>query len=239
MDIALGKLEHLDPRKIWKNEAADFTPWLADHIDLLGEALGFDLQLEQSEAAVGDFSCDILAREVGTNRPVIIENQLERTDHGHLGQLLTYAGGLDAAIVVWISPEIRDEHRKALDWLNRHTDDQVDFFGVSLEAIRIDDSKPAVQFTLVALPNDWGKTRFEKKGVSERGMIYKEFFQALIDELRKKSFTNAKTAQPQSWYAFSSGVSGIVYGIAFSTQGLRSELYIDMGNKERNKAIFE
>jgi hypothetical protein len=239
MNIALGKLEHLDPRKIWENEATDFTPWLAEHIELLGEALGLDLQLEQREAGVGDFSCDILAREVGNNRPVIIENQLERTDHGYLGQLLTYAGGLDAAIVVWISPEIRDEHRKALDWLNRHTDDQVDFFGVSLEAIRIDDSKPAAQFTPVALPNHWGKTLPEKKGVSERGLIYKEFFQALLDELREKKFTNAKTAQPLSWYGFTSGISGIVYGIAFSIQGLRSELHIDTGSKERNKAIFK
>jgi hypothetical protein len=90
------------------------------NLPLLGAALGLDLQLDQREGAVGELSCDIVAREVGTNRPVIIENQLERTDHGHLGQLLTYAGGLDAAVVVWISPDVRDEHGKALDWLNRH-----------------------------------------------------------------------------------------------------------------------
>ena len=104
MERSFGKLEHLDPRTLWRSEAGDFTPWLADNLPLLGEALGLDLELHQMEGAVGEFSCDIVAREVGTNRPVISENQLGRTDHGHLGQLLTYAGELDAAVVVWISP---------------------------------------------------------------------------------------------------------------------------------------
>jgi hypothetical protein len=159
MNISLGKLEHLDPRVIWKNEAADFTPWLANHIELLGAALDLDLQVVKVEQAVGDFSCDIMAHEIGTDRQVIIENQLETTDHRHLGQLLTYAGGLDAAFIVWISPDIREEHRQALDWLNRHTDEQVDFFGIQLEAIRIDGANPAVQFRLMAFPNKWGKAQ--------------------------------------------------------------------------------
>lgn len=239
MDISLGKLLKVDARNLWKSEAGDFTPWLADNLPLLGEALGLDLQLDQREAAVGDFSCDILAREVGTNRPVIIENQLERTDHSHLGQLLTYAGGLDAAVVIWVSPEVRDEHRKALDWLNRHTDEEIDFFGVIVEAIRIDESKPAVQFRPVAVPNDFGK-RVPASGVSERNMTYKTFFQPLLDELREKhKFTNAKIALPQPWYSFSSGVTGFQYGVAFSTKGLQAEVYIDAGSKERNKAIFD
>jgi hypothetical protein len=171
MDLPLGKLEHLDARTLWKNEAGDFTPWLAEHLPLLGEALGLDLELEEMEGVVGDFSCDIVAREVIKNRPVIIENQLERTDHSHLGQLLTYAGGLDAAVVVWISPEIRDEHRKALDWLNRHTDEEIDFFGVLLDAIRIDGSKPAVQFRPVAFPNKWGKAQSRKAAGTIGGTI--------------------------------------------------------------------
>ena len=161
-DLSLGKLEHLDPRTLWKNEAGHFTPWLADHLLLLGEAIGLDLQLEELEGPVGDFSCDIVAREAGTNRPVIVENQLERTDHSHLGQLLTYAAGLDAGVVIWISSDIREEHREALHWLNRHTDEQIDFFGIRLEAIRIDGSKPAIQFNLVVSPNKWGKAQSRK-----------------------------------------------------------------------------
>lgn len=121
MPITLGTLEYINPRELWTSGAANFIPWLADHIQLLGEALGFDLELVQAEQSFGDFACDIEARETGTNRQVTIENQLEATDHRHLGPLLTYAGGLDAAIVVWIGPKIRDEHRQALDSLNRHT----------------------------------------------------------------------------------------------------------------------
>jgi hypothetical protein len=240
MEISLGKLLHVDARTLWRSEAGDFTPWLAENLPSLGEALGLDLQLDQREAAVGDFSCDVLAREVGTNRPVIIENQLERTDHGHLGQLLTYAGGLDAAIIIWISPEVRDEHRKALDWLNRHTDEEVDFFGVVVEAIRIDESKPAVQFRPVAAPNDFGKRVSPTESPSERGLVYQRFFQPLLDALREQHrFTNARVAQPQGWYSFSSGVTGFQYGVTFSAKGLQAELYIDSGNKERNKAIFD
>jgi len=240
MDVVLGKLEHVDPKTLFGNdEAGVFTPWLAENLTLLGEALGLDLQFEQREGPVGEFSCDIVAREVGTNRPVIIENQLGRTDHDHLGKLMTYAGGRDAAVVIWISPEVRDEHRKALDWLNRHTDDDIDFFGISLEAIRIDGSIPAVQFRPVAVPNDLGK-RPPTAAVSERGLIYKAFFQGVVDELRTKhKFTNARTANPYNWQNFSAGVSGFEYALSFSTDGLRATLGINTPNPERNRAIFD
>jgi len=243
MEIRLGKLEHVDPRKLWSSEPGDFTPWLAENIGLLGEALGIDLELVQLEKAVGDFSCDIHARATGRDRPVIIENPLEATDHRHLGQLLTCAAGLDAAIIVWISPEVREEHREAIDWLNRRTDDRVDFFGVSLEAIRIDDSKPAVQFRLVAFPNAWSKNVMTeaRNEVSEKRLRYQQFFQGVIDELREKHrFTNARAAQPQSWYAFSSGTRGITYNAAFAGgEKLRAELYIDLGDAVQNKSIFD
>ncbi|HEY3912662.1 MAG TPA: DUF4268 domain-containing protein [Stellaceae bacterium] len=243
MDFVLGKLEYLDPRSLWKNEASNFTPWLADHLRLLEEALGLDeIELVRTEQAVGDFSCDIEAREVRTDRRVIIENQLGQTDHKHLGQLLTYAGGLDAAVIVWISPDIREEHRQALDWLNRHTGEQLNFFGVQLEAIRIDASKPAIQFRPVAFPNEWGKAQAHETTISERDLIYKKFFQSILDELREEHrFTNAKTAQPQPWYALSSGVSGFKYGVAFQRgyKRLQTELYIDTRSRERNKAIFD
>ncbi|WP_448208371.1 DUF4268 domain-containing protein [Azospirillum sp. sgz302134] len=243
MELHLGKLERVDPRKLWEKEAGDFTPWLAKNIGLLGQALGLDLELVQTEKAVGDFSCDIQANDTGRDRPVIIENQLEATDHRHLGQLLTYAAGLDAAVIVWISPEVREEHREALDWLNRHTDDRIEFFGVALEAVRIDDSRPAVQFRLVAFPNAWSKkvTASGSGEVSEKRLRYQQFFQLVIDELREKhNFTNARLAQPQSWYAFSSGISGITYNGAFAGgDRLRAELYIDVGDATRNKAIFD
>lgn len=243
MATQFGKLAHVDPRTLWERESAVFTPWLAKHLDLLGEALALDLELVQTEKSVGAFSCDILARDTGRDRPVIIENQLEPTDHRHLGQLITYASGLDAAVIIWISPEVREEHREALDWLNRHTDDRIEFFGVALEAIRIDDSKPAVQFRLVAFPNAWSKKSQATAGggASEKGLRYQQFFQPLMDELREKhKFTNARAAQPQNWYAFSSGTAGITYNVAFASGDLlRAELYVDVGDAARNKAIFD
>jgi hypothetical protein len=138
------ELGQLEPRTLWTREAYDFTPWLADNLSLLGEALGLDLELAQIEPAVGAFNADITARDTGRDRHVIIENQLEPTDHGHLGQLITYAAGLDAAVIAWISPEIREEHRQAIDWLNRHTSEKIEFFAIALEVVRIGDSKPAV-----------------------------------------------------------------------------------------------
>ena len=240
MAISLGKLEHVDARTIWLSEARDFTPWLAQNLGLLGEALGLDLELVQMEAPVGNYACDIEAKENGSGRRVIIENQLESTDHTHLGQLLTYAAGLDAAVIVWISTGVREEHREAIDFLNRHTREAVDFFAIALELVRIDSSSPAVVFRLAASPNAWAKNAAVRPEVSNRMNAYRAFFQPLMDELRDRHhFTNARIAQAQSWYAFGSGVTGITYSLSFTAKGeLRAELYIDVGDALRNKALF-
>jgi len=238
--VTLGKLESIDPRKLWPMEAKDFTPWLAANLGMLGEALGLDLELVRMEAPVGSFACDIEARDTGSGRRVIIENQLSATDHGHLGQLITYAAGLDAGVIVWIAPEVREEHREAIDFLNRHTRETVDFFMIALEVISISGSPPAVVFRLAASPNAWAKTAAASasKTLTDKTVAYQEFYQGLMDELREKhKFTNAKAAQPQSWYAFSSGTSGISYSTAFASGNrLRVELYIDVGDMVKNKA---
>jgi hypothetical protein len=243
MQIALGTLLNVAPREVWLNEAYDFTPWLAKNLSLLGSALGMDLELVRVESAVGSYSCDIEAVESGTGRRVVIENQLEQTDHNHLGQLLTYAAGLDAAVVIWISTKVRDEHREAIDFLNRHTRDGLDFFAIALELVRIGDSQPAPIFRLAASPNAWAKSASAAANVptSDRMIAYQAFFQPLMDELRETHFfTNAKAAQPQSWYAFSSGTTGVTYVVTFTSKSeLRAELYIDVGSVVRNKAIFD
>ncbi len=243
MTIPLGKLEYVDPKSIWAMEAVDFTPWLGENLALLGETLGLDLELVKTEASVGSFACDIEARDTGSGRRVIIENQLAQTDHGHLGQLITYAAGLDAAVIVWIAPKVREEHREAIDFLNRHTRETLDFFMIALEVIRISGSLPAVVFKLAASPNAWAKTTAASAGksASDNTIAYQEFYQGLIDDLREKyKFTNAKVAQPQNWYSFSSGTNGITYGATFpSGNRLRVELYIDVGDAVKNKAIFD
>lgn len=157
---SLGRLERVAPRTYWENEALDFTPWLAseENIALLSEAIGFDLEVQQQEARVGPFRADILCRDTLTDHLVLIENQLERTDHTHLGQLFTYAAGLDAVTVVWIAERFTEEHRAALDWLNRITHEDFRFFGIEVELWKIGDSIPAPKFNLVAKPNDWSKS---------------------------------------------------------------------------------
>ena len=238
-----GKLGKLNPRDIWTNEARDFTPWIASHIEDLGAALGMELQLSKQEASVGDFSLDILAVDTGRNLPVIIENQLTQTDHDHLGKLLTYASGFDAGVVIWIAESIREEHRQALDWLNQRTDENTGFFGVTVEVLRIDDSRPAYDFKTVVSPNEWRKSKHGTgtTQTSEKMERYREYFQKLIDELREKHhFTNARKGQPQSWYAFSSGTSGIVYSMSFALGNkARVDTYIDLGDYDQNKKLYE
>ena len=203
-----GQIKKVDIKSIWKNEALNFTPWLADNLDKLSDLIGLDLELTSREAEVGDFSLDLLAKDLSTNRNVVIENQFNPTDHKHLGQLITYASYYKANVVIWISEEVREEHRSAIDWLNLNTNDDIEFFAVEIEVIQIDNSKPALNFKLKANPNEWQKSnkKSEQTENSPTQNSYVAYFQNLIDELRvKHKFTNARAGQPQSWYSFSAG----------------------------------
>lgn len=237
-----GNLERIKLRDIWSKEAGDFTPWLAENVQALGKTLGIELELQGREQNVGEFSLDLLAKDLGTGRNVVIENQLTPTDHDHLGKLLTYASGFDASIIVWLADEIREEHRQTLDWLNEKTDEDTSFFGVEVEVIRIDNSRPAYNFKLISFPNEWQKNRRRPPAVtSSRGEAYRAYFQGLIDELREKyKFTGARVGQPQNWYSFASGISGILFSAVFVMGGkARVELYIDQGDVDQNKRLFD
>ena len=243
-DIQLATIDKVDLRRVWENEAADFTPWLGENLAALGEALGLDLELQAQEAPVGGFSLDLLAHEPNTNRPVIIENQLETTDHDHLGKLITYASGYDANVVVWITREFKDEHRQALDWLNQRSSEDTEFFGVVVEVWKIDDSRPAPHFRVVSAPNDWHKSNVKIRSTgdpSPQQERYRAFFQKLIDTLREEhSFTGARKAQPMSWYSFSAGhAQRVRYGANFHREGVRVEVYIDNGDLVWNKEMFD
>lgn len=241
--IEFGAIKPVDIREVWPNEATHFTPWLVDNIERLGEALGMEIEVQESEADVGDFSLDVLAKDLGTGRIIVIENQLTETNHDHLGKLLTYAGGFEAGVLIWISNGFRDEHRKALEWLNEQTGPDVDCFGVVVEVIRIDNSKPAYSFRPVVFPNQWQKDRRGgRRGLpSPKAEAYRGYFQGLIDDLRTKhKFTGAKVGQPQNWYSFSSGIRGVIFSNSFAQGGrIRAEIYIDLQDKEKNKEVFD
>ena len=153
----LGRLKKVTVREVWANEARDFTPWLAkaDNINLLGKTIGLHLEVEAQEQSVGPYRADILCRNLNDATWVLVENQLERTDHNHLGQLLTYAAGLDAVTIVWVAESFTEEHRAALDWLNEKTPEDINFFGLEIELWRIGNSQIAPKFNLACRPNEW------------------------------------------------------------------------------------
>ena len=242
--VDVSTVEHVDLREVWPSEAADFTPWLTENLEYFGNVLGFDLELREREAEVGTFSLDILAHDVGRDRPVIIENQLERTDHDHLGKLLTYAAGYDAGVIVWLAREIREEHREALDWLNHRTDSDTQFFGVVVELLKIDGSRPAPNFRLVAFPNEWRKeiaTVSRSAAGTKRGQMYQEYFQNVLDELKDEHSMGAlRPANNFNWCSINIGIPNVYLTHNFPGRNLvRVSVNVDGGSLERSKTIFE
>ena len=213
----LGCLQRVDLRTIWTVEATEFTPWLArsENLEVLGETLGIDLELEAQEKAVGPFRADILCKDIGTDAWVLVENQLERTDHIHLGQLLTYAAGLQAVTIVWLAARFTDEHRATLDWLNKITDESFRFFGLEIELWRIGDSPAAPKFNVVSKPNDWSRSvahaaqAIDDAELSEMRIKQRKYwiaFHLVLDDVSGPVSGNRKP-QPKSWMAYGIGRS--------------------------------
>ena len=210
----LGRLERVDLRDAWASEAGDFTPWLAspENIQLLGETIGIDLEVEAQEKSVGPFRADILCRDTANDSWVLIENQLERTDHSHLGQLLTYAAGLHAVTIVWIAHRFAEEHRAALDWLNDVTAENVNFFGLEVELWRISNSPPAPKFNIVSSPNDWAKQVSTSRAVTltPAKELQLEFWTAFREYVERSGATfRATKPLAQHWMNISIGRSGV------------------------------
>ena len=214
MSKSFGKLTQVELREYWKDEAGDFTPWLAEeeNLTLLGDAIQMNLELVGSEQSVGDFKVDILAKEIDSDQYVVIENQLEKTNHNHLGQLLTYAAGHSAKAVVWIADKIREEHRKALDWLNEKTVEGVSFFGLEMELWQIGESKAAPKFNLVSQPNDWVKRIIQsdsRSELTETKLLQQSFWTGLTEYMKSnKTPLKLQKPSPQHWYTFAVGRTG-------------------------------
>lgn len=233
----LGNLRSLDPRQIWKNEAGDFTPWMAkdENIALLGEALGLELEVENTEVAAGLFSADILARDTATSAYVIIENQLERTNHDHLGKAITYAAVLDARTLVWVAPKFTDEHKKALDWLNDNSSDELSFFGVQAELWQIDQSAPAIRFNVLSRPAQTGRAialQRSKGELSDTKRLQLEWWTEFRDALAAtNAFPSVRSPRAQHWYNLALGRTGIHLSLTFNTFDNKLGVRVYMRNR--------
>jgi len=251
----LGRLQKVDLPEAWSSESTDFTPWLAqeENLKLLGETIGLELELESQEKDVGPFRADILCKDTATDDWVLIENQLERTDHSHLGQLLTYAAGLDAVTIVWIAERFTEEHRAALDWLNERTDEKINIFGLEIELWRIGDSPIAPKFNIISQPNDWSHTvqRAAAGGgeVSNHRQLQLQFWTAFREYMESNgSIVRSQKPAPQHWNNHAIGRSGIhhasiisIWNSETNSRGpeIRAELYMDGPNAKREFAALE
>ena len=225
MSISLGKLKEVNIRDVWQHEQYDFSKWLSlpDNIQELGDTIGLSLTDVETEKFVGGYRCDIICKDEITGKNVLIENQLEPSDHDHLGKIITYASGLDAAVVIWIVQEAREEHASAIEWLNKHTDDDLAFFLIEIHAFTIGDSKPAPQFRIIEQPNEFAKMVKEvskNTDLNESQTYRLEFwnmFNTVIEE-RGKPFNKHKPSTDH-WYTVAIGSS-------------KCHISIDLVNKE-------
>lgn len=235
----LGELRVVDIREVWKNEERDFTPWIADNIARLCEAIGVQFSVDQTEKRVGAYELDIFGRIEGSDAPVIIENQFGPTDHRHLGQLITYAAGLEAAVIIWVAAEVSDEHRDAIEWLNRSTVDSISFFLVRPEVFRIDESKPAVKFVVEASPSEFKRDLRGAVGDAPRHEFRRKFWGELFTFLASKGHEWAKGRQgsKKSWIWSSVGKTGLGVHVSMATGSrMRVEIYC---SNDPDKSIFQ
>lgn len=237
----IGTLEKVELREIWKHEQYDFSKWLAENISILQDVLGFSLTVEETEKRVGSFSIDILAK-TDDDAYAIIENQLEKTDHDHLGKLITYTSNLDAKTAIWITKEVRDEHKKAIEWINKNTNSDISLYLIRVEAYRIGNSDPAPLFTVISSPNTLAKEiAKEKQEIDDRAKQRYTFWQSLevlLDKQQDKLHQNTKLTHDKTFGA-SSGTPGIFYNYVIWKEESAIELSIQTGKKEKNNEIFD
>jgi hypothetical protein len=212
----LGRLQKItDLREVWDHEAQDFTPWLAEknNLDLLGDTIGIEMELESVEQDVGPYRADIVCKDTADGSYVLIENQLNKTDHSHLGQILTYAAGLKAVTIVWIASRFTDEHQATIEWLNDMTGDGLNLFGLEVELWKIGDSLIAPKFNIAARPNTWtkggGNQPLSETQLTKGKQLQLDFWTAFREFIMDHSTPlKPRKPQPQAWYDFAIGKAG-------------------------------
>ena len=244
--MKLGKLKAVDIRTVWPHEQYDFSKWLAtdEYIKELGDTLNLSLTDVETEKFVGNYRCDILCKDEITGKIVLIENQLEPTNHDHLGKIITYASGLDAAVVIWIVSSARDEHASAIEWLNKHTDDDISFFLLEVHAYKIGDSDPAPQFKIIEQPNDFVKTvkNIAKNAELNESQKSRLEFWTQFNEIivaNGKPF-NTRKASTDHWYnvAIGSSEANISIDLVNKEHKIRIGLWIN-DNKDIFDSLFQ
>lgn len=239
MKLELGKLTEVNIRELWRHEQYDFSEWLSkdENLEMLSDEIGLTLTDLSKEVFVGSYRCDLVAKDETTGIKVIIENQLEPTNHDHLGKIITYASGLDANVIIWIVKEAREEHRSAIEWLNNNTNKDISFFLMEIRAYKIEDSLPAPKFVIIEKPNDFVKTanasinnRELSKSQAERLTFWNRFNEVLIS--KNKPF-NVRKATTDHWYDVALGTSEAHISITLVNKmnSIGIEVYIN-GNKE-------
>lgn len=238
MQRKIGVLARLEIREAWPHEAYDFTTWMQQNIGILGDAVGIDFDSAEKEQPAGTFSADIVA-VTGDGRTVVVENQFGKSDHDHLGKLITYLVAFDADCAIWIVEEARPEHIAAITWLNEQG--SIDAFLVKAQAIRIDDSAPAPLFTRIVGPDEETKQRGEQKQqLRERHLLRHEFWSKLIPvAVQRHTLPTHTTAGYRTWLGTGSGIPGLSYNYGLTREGTKAELYIDRGDRASNEGIFE
>jgi len=235
MDRKLGRLQKIDLREVWKDEARDFTPWLAEeeNLRLLGDTIGIELELIAQEQRVGLFRADIICKDTIDGSHVLIENQLEPTDHNHLGQILTYTAGLEAVTIIWIAKKFTEEHRAALDWLNGKTAENINFLGLEIELWQIGDSDIAPKFNIVSKSNDWVKV-VSSKGLTETMKNYVEYWTQFVNYVNEKG-SFIKTRKPQPTYFMSMALGRTGFNLTAGRDYTAVAVEVTIGTKEFNE----
>ena len=243
----LERLKKIDLRKAWKSEDQEFTPWLAneENLELLGDTIGIELELVAQEKDVGPFRADILCKNTENESYVLIENQIEKTDHKHLGQLLTYASGLEAVTIIWIASKFTEEHRKSLDWLNEITDKRFKFFGLEIELFQIGDSPYAPRFNVISMPNNWRKSVSQAaKNISEsiesetKALQYK-YWQQLVDFIKESgSKLKPQDPRPRHWQTFAVGRSHFYIDATVNTRDSKLGIGLKIADKNNAKNFY-
>ncbi|MBC2734160.1 MAG: DUF4268 domain-containing protein [Desulfobacteraceae bacterium] len=227
--LELSRLSKVVLRDCWDHEALDFTPWLSEpeNLELLSDTVGMQLELVGTENHVGPFRADILCRDLISDSQVLIENQLNRTDHTHLGQLMTYAAGLDTVNIIWVAQQFTEEHRSALDWLNRITDEQFRFFGLEVELWKIGDSHVAPKFNIISKPNDWVKaTRKTSRVDPERAEAYRDLWGKFIEVVSQEYPLLELPKNPSGLHWIRFLMHGTRFSLAYALSTKTMNLYL-------------